>query len=130
MRETAVTALLELYNDEDKVAPMHELTERFTPRFAQLIHDIHEGVAVKGVSLTAVHAALCFNWGRVCALLVACTVQSAILSELASSCWLAYCMLAGSCDTKLWQCLSWFGLVLRVLVAAGPCGAKQGRCPS
>lgn len=51
VRETAVTALLELYNDEDKVAPMHELTERFTPRFAQLIHDIHEGVAVKGVSL-------------------------------------------------------------------------------
>ena len=58
VRETAVTALLELYNDEDKVAPMHELTERFTPRFAQLIHDIDEGVAVKGVRLHLLSACL------------------------------------------------------------------------
>lgn len=50
VRETAVTALLELYGDEDNVAAMHDLTERFTPRFATLIHDVDEGVAVKGVS--------------------------------------------------------------------------------
>lgn len=50
VRHTAVTALLELYRDEDNVEPMHELTTRFAPRFAQLIHDIDEGVAVKGVS--------------------------------------------------------------------------------
>ena len=49
VRDTAVTALLELYADEDNVEPMHELTARFAPRFAQLIHDVDEGVAVKGV---------------------------------------------------------------------------------
>lgn len=51
VRDTAVTALLELYSDDDNVEPMHELTTRFAPRFAQLIHDVDEGVAVKGVSL-------------------------------------------------------------------------------
>ena len=56
VRDTAVTALLELYSDEDNVEPMHELTTRFAPRFAQLIHDIDEGVAVKGVSLFLVSA--------------------------------------------------------------------------
>lgn len=50
VRDTAVTSLLELYSDEDNVEPMHELTTRFAPRFAQLIHDVDEGVAVKGVS--------------------------------------------------------------------------------
>lgn len=50
VRDTAVTALLELYSDEDNVEPMHELTTRFAPRFAQLVHDVDEGVAVKGVS--------------------------------------------------------------------------------
>ena len=62
VRDTAVTALLELYADEDNVEPMHELTARFAPRFAQLIHDVDEGVAVKGVSqlpvVTASHAHL------------------------------------------------------------------------
>lgn len=56
VRDTAVTALLELYSDEDNVEPMHELTTRFAPRFAQLIHDIDEGVAVKGVSSFLVSA--------------------------------------------------------------------------
>ena len=51
VRDTAVTALLQLYSDDDNVEPMHELTTRFAPRFAQLIHDVDEGVAVKGVSL-------------------------------------------------------------------------------
>ncbi|KAL0028278.1 hypothetical protein WJX79_006817 [Trebouxia sp. C0005] len=54
VRDTAVTALLELYADEDNVEPMHELTARFAPRFAQLIHDVDEGVAVKGVQLLTV----------------------------------------------------------------------------
>lgn len=62
VRDTAVTALLELYADEDNVEPMHELTARFAPRFAQLIHDVDEGVAVKGVSqlpvVTASHTHL------------------------------------------------------------------------
>ena len=49
-----MTALLELYGEEDNVAAMHDLTERFTPRFATLIHDIDEGVAVKGVSIPTV----------------------------------------------------------------------------
>lgn len=62
VRETAVTALLELYDDEEKVAPMHELTERFTPRFAQLIHDVDEGVAVKGVRASQ----LSLLWVDVC----------------------------------------------------------------
>ncbi len=52
VRDTAVTALLELYADKDNVEPMHELTARFAPRFAQLIHDVDEGVAVKGVGNT------------------------------------------------------------------------------
>ncbi len=52
VRDTAVTALLELYADQDNVEPMHELTARFAPRFAQLIHDVDEGVAVKGVGNT------------------------------------------------------------------------------
>ena len=56
VRDTAVTALLELYSDEDNVEPMHELTTRFAPRFAQLIHDVDEGVAVKGVSLLLLDA--------------------------------------------------------------------------
>ena len=56
VRDTAVTALLELYSDEDNVEPMHELTTRFAPRFAQLIHDIDEGVAVKGVSSSLMSA--------------------------------------------------------------------------
>ncbi|DBA75127.1 hypothetical protein WJX77_008338 [Trebouxia sp. C0004] len=54
VRDTAVTALLELYADEDNVEPMHELTARFAPRFAQLIHDVDENVAVKGVQLLTV----------------------------------------------------------------------------
>ncbi|KAL3143333.1 hypothetical protein ABBQ38_002169 [Trebouxia sp. C0009 RCD-2024] len=54
VRDTAVTSLLELYSDEDNVEPMHELTTRFAPRFAQLIHDVDEGVAVKGVQLLTV----------------------------------------------------------------------------
>lgn len=54
VRDTAVSALLELYGDEDNVEPMHELTARFAPRFAQLVHDVDEGVAVKGVQLLTV----------------------------------------------------------------------------
>lgn len=49
MRQAAVTALLRLYLEEDNVSPLHAFTARFSTRFAELVYDVDEGVAVKGV---------------------------------------------------------------------------------
>lgn len=49
VRETAASALLELYVGEDNISPLHEFTNRFSTRFLELIYDKDEGVAVKGV---------------------------------------------------------------------------------
>ncbi len=49
MRQTAATALLELYSVPDNVSPLHTFTERFSTRYAELIYDVDEIVAVKGV---------------------------------------------------------------------------------
>ncbi|KAK9814838.1 hypothetical protein WJX72_012382 [[Myrmecia] bisecta] len=51
VRETAVNALLELYSNRDHVSPLHEFTDRFKSRYAELIRDKDEHVAVKGVRL-------------------------------------------------------------------------------
>ncbi len=49
VRQAAVTALLRLYLEEDNVSPLHAFTARFSTRFAELVYDVDEGVAVKGV---------------------------------------------------------------------------------
>lgn len=51
MRDTALTALLELYSDKENHSPLHGFTARFQKRFAELVYDIDEAVAVKGVQL-------------------------------------------------------------------------------
>ena len=49
VREAAVDALVALYEDEGNVLPLHEFTTRFRPRIGELIYDIDDNVAVKGV---------------------------------------------------------------------------------
>lgn len=49
VRQAAVTALLALYSVDDNISPLHAFTERFSTRFAELVYDVDEGVAVKGV---------------------------------------------------------------------------------
>ncbi len=51
VRETALDALLEIYNSEDNLSPLHGFTGRFQERFAELVYDVDEAVAVKGVRL-------------------------------------------------------------------------------
>ena len=53
MRQTAATALLELYSVPENVSPLHTFTERFSTRYAELIYDVDEIVAVKGVRMTS-----------------------------------------------------------------------------
>ena len=57
MREAAASALIQLYSSDDNVSPLHAFTSRFSSRFAELVYDIEESVAVKGVSL--LHSSLC-----------------------------------------------------------------------
>jgi hypothetical protein len=52
VRQAAATALLTLYNVDDNVSPLHAFTARFSTRFAELVYDVDEGVAVKGVRWT------------------------------------------------------------------------------
>ena len=49
MREAATTALLALYSVPENVSPLHAFTARFSTRFAELVYDVSEAVAVKGV---------------------------------------------------------------------------------
>ena len=51
MRETALTALLAAYEVEENVSPLHAFTTRFQSRFAELVYDKDEAVAVKGIQL-------------------------------------------------------------------------------
>ena len=51
MRETALTALLAAYEVEENVSPLHAFTTRFQSRFAELVYDRDEAVAVKGIQL-------------------------------------------------------------------------------
>lgn len=51
VRETALDALLEIYSSEDNLSPLHGFTGRFQERFAELVYDVDEAVAVKGVRL-------------------------------------------------------------------------------
>jgi hypothetical protein len=51
VRETALDALLEIYSNEENVSPLHGFTGRFQHRFAELVYDVDEAVAVKGVRL-------------------------------------------------------------------------------
>ena len=51
VRETALDALLEIYSSEDNLSPLHGFTGRFQERFAELVYDVDEAVAVKGVHL-------------------------------------------------------------------------------
>lgn len=51
VRRVAVRSLISLYEDKDHVAPMHEFTVRFTPRFQELVFDVDEEVVVLGVGL-------------------------------------------------------------------------------
>ena len=53
VREAAVDALVALYNDEANVLPLHEFVNRFRPRIRELIYDIDDSVAVKGVGPAA-----------------------------------------------------------------------------
>lgn len=68
VRSCAVSALLGLYSQHDNLSPLHDFTERFQQRFKELIYDVDEGVAVKGVSA----GCLFTTWGRgwVCGLAV------------------------------------------------------------
>jgi hypothetical protein len=56
VRQAAATALLTLYNADDNVSPLHAFTARFSTRFAELVYDVDEGVAVKGVRQSHAHA--------------------------------------------------------------------------
>lgn len=56
MRQAAATALLALYNADDNVSPLHAFTARFSTRFAELVYDVDEGVAVRGVRQRHAHA--------------------------------------------------------------------------
>jgi hypothetical protein len=56
VRQAAATALLALYNADDNVSPLHAFTARFSTRFAELVYDVDEGVAVKGVRQSHAHA--------------------------------------------------------------------------
>ena len=49
MRQVAAAALTELY-EPDNVSPLSIFTDRFKARFAELIYDVDELVAVQGVS--------------------------------------------------------------------------------
>lgn len=50
VRTTAVDALLRMYGRPENVSPLHDFTARFSSRFGELLYDVDEGVAVKGVS--------------------------------------------------------------------------------
>lgn len=49
VRQAAATALVALYSVDDNVSPLHAFTARFSTRFAELVYDVDEVVAVKGV---------------------------------------------------------------------------------
>ncbi len=51
MRETALSALLDAYESEENLSPLHGFTTRFQSRFAELVYDKSEAVAVKGIQL-------------------------------------------------------------------------------
>ncbi len=50
MRGCAVGALLALYGQRDNLSPLHDFTERFAERFKELVNDVDEAVAIRGVS--------------------------------------------------------------------------------
>lgn len=51
MREMALSALLDAYESEENMSPLHGFTTRFQSRFAELVYDKSEAVAVKGIQL-------------------------------------------------------------------------------
>ena len=51
MRDAATSALLAIYRDSEHVDSMRAFTQRFSQRFAELVYDVDEEVAVKGVGL-------------------------------------------------------------------------------
>ena len=51
VRETALSALLDAYESEENLSPLHGFTTRFQSRFAELVYDKSEAVAVKGIQL-------------------------------------------------------------------------------
>jgi len=51
VRQTALDALLDIYSIEENLSPLHGFTGRFQHRFAELVYDVDEAVAVKGVRL-------------------------------------------------------------------------------
>ena len=53
VRAAALDALLALYAVPESRSPLRPFTERFSPRFAELVHDVDDGVAARGVRLVA-----------------------------------------------------------------------------
>ena len=51
MRDAATSALLAIYRNSEHVDSMRAFTQRFSQRFAELVYDVDEEVAVKGVGL-------------------------------------------------------------------------------
>lgn len=51
MRDAATSALLAIYRSSEHVDSMRAFTQRFSQRFAELVYDVDEEVAVKGVGL-------------------------------------------------------------------------------
>ena len=51
VRETALSALLDAYETAENLSPLHGFTTRFQSRFAELVYDKSEAVAVKGIQL-------------------------------------------------------------------------------
>jgi len=51
VRDTALSALLDAYETEENQSPLHGFTTRFQARFAELVYDKSEMVAVKGIRL-------------------------------------------------------------------------------
>ena len=53
MRCAAVAGLLRLYSTPSNVSPLHEFTQRFRQRIAELARDVDDTVAAAGVRLLA-----------------------------------------------------------------------------
>ena len=53
MRRTALASLLALYASPGALGPLRGFTDRFSSRFAELVHDVDDGVAAKGAELLA-----------------------------------------------------------------------------
>ena len=51
MRETALSALLDAYESEENLSPLHGFTTRFQSRFAELVYQVRALILPAGSAL-------------------------------------------------------------------------------